>query len=168
MLSGPVRDPPPILLLWPLSRNILWIFSSRLPGNFALKNGGDFSWFFSGLRLPQSEARKLLKTFGENSEQNSGQNSGRKIEKFGKLSFSNFSDLIYCAILFKIVSQRGVSHAFCLCFMWHRASIAEMPLLWGGGGVAPPLRILSKGEGLRERGEGVLHRIGHVETPQTP
>ena len=80
-------------LLWPLSRNILWIFSSNLPGNFALKNCGDFWWIFSGLRLPQNEARQLLKKFGENSEQNSGQNSGRKIEKFGELSFCNFSDL---------------------------------------------------------------------------
>ena len=80
-------------LLWPLSRTILWSFSSNLPGNFVLKNGGDFWWIFSGLRLPQNEARKLLKNIGENSGKNSGQNSGRKIEKFGKLSFCNFSDL---------------------------------------------------------------------------
>ena len=49
---------------------------------------------------------------------------------------------------FEIVSQRGVSQPFCLVFMWSRASI---PLLWGGeGGIAPPLRMLSKGERLRE------------------
>ena len=35
----------------------------------------------------------------------------------------------------------GVSHLFCLVFMWHRASIAEIPLLCGGGGIAPPLRM---------------------------
>ena len=84
----------PRWLLWPLSRNILWIFSSNLPGNFALKNGGDFWWIFSGLHLPQNEARKLLEKLGENSEPNSGQNSGWKFEKFGKLSFCNFPDLI--------------------------------------------------------------------------
>ena len=28
----------------------------------------------------------------------------------------------------------GVSHPFCLAFMWHRASIAEIPLFFGGGG----------------------------------
>ena len=27
--------------------------------------------------------------------------------------------------------------------MWYRESIAEIPLLLGGGGVAPPLRMLS-------------------------
>ena len=80
-------------LLCLLSRRILWIFFSCLPGNFALKNGGDFWWIFSGLRLPRNEARKLLKKFGENSEQNSGQNSGRKFEKFGKFSFCKLPDL---------------------------------------------------------------------------
>ena len=80
------RDP----LLCPLS------FSSNLPGNFALKNGGDFGEFF-WYPSPRNEAQKLLKKFGENSEQNSGQNSGRtgqnsgrKFETSGGLSFCNF------------------------------------------------------------------------------
>ena len=64
-----------------------------LPGDFALKNAGDFWRIFSGLRFPRNEARKLLKKFWENSGRNSGQNSGRKFEKFGKLSFCDFSDL---------------------------------------------------------------------------
>ena len=80
-------------LLCPLPRKILWIFFACLAGNFALKNGRDFWWIFSGLRLPRNEARKLLENFGENSEQNSEQNSGRKIEKFGELSFCNFSSM---------------------------------------------------------------------------
>ena len=80
-------------LLCVLSRKILWIFFSDLPGNFALKNGGDFWWIFSGLRFPRNEARKLLEKFGENSERNSGQNPGRNFEKFGELSFCKFSDL---------------------------------------------------------------------------
>ena len=50
-------------LLGPLSRKLLWIFSSNLPGNFALKNARDFWSIFSGLRFPRNEARK----FGENS-----------------------------------------------------------------------------------------------------
>ena len=50
--------------------------------------------FFSGVRFPQNEARKVLKKFGENLEQHSGENSGRKFEQFGELSFCNFSDLI--------------------------------------------------------------------------
>ena len=49
----------------PLSKKLLWIFYSNLPGNFALKNGGDFWWIFSGLRFPQNEARKLLEKFGK-------------------------------------------------------------------------------------------------------
>ena len=71
----------------------MWISFSYLPGNFALKKGGDFWWIFSGLRLLGNEARKLLENFGENSEQNSGGNSGQKFKKFGELSFCHFSDL---------------------------------------------------------------------------
>ena len=66
---------------------------------------------------------------------------------------------------FEIASQRGVSHAFSLVFIGYRASIAEIPLL--GGGIAPPLCMLLRGETLR-KGEGVSHPIGHVETPKTP
>ena len=39
-------------------------FFSCSPGNFALKNGGDFWWIFSGLRLSRNEARKVLEKFG--------------------------------------------------------------------------------------------------------
>ena len=39
-----------------------------------------------------NKARKLLEKFGENSEQNSGGNSGQKFGKFGELSFCQFSD----------------------------------------------------------------------------
>ena len=51
----------------------------------------------SGLR-PEigNQIGPQIEKFGENSEQNSGQNPGRKIEKFGKLSFCNFSDLKGC------------------------------------------------------------------------
>ena len=55
---------------------------------------GIFGEFFSCLRLPRNEARKVLEKFGENSEQDSGRNPGRKFEKFGKFSFCNFSGLI--------------------------------------------------------------------------
>ena len=83
------------LLLCLLSRNILWIFFSYLPGNFALKKGRDFWWIFSGLRFLGNEARKFLKKFGEFSEQTSGGNSGQKSEKFGELLFCHFSDLTF-------------------------------------------------------------------------
>ena len=57
---------------------------------------------------------------------------------------------------FEIVSQRGVSHPVCLVFTGYRASIAEILLLWGGGGgIAPPLRMLSKGETPRKGGGGI-------------
>ena len=64
---------------------------------------------------------------------------------------------------FEIVSQRGVSHAFAL--IGYRASIAEIPLLRGGGVIAPPLRLLSKGAKAQKRGRGLSHPIGHIETP---
>ena len=48
---------------------------------------------------------------------------------------------------FEIVSQRGVSHAFCLVFMCYRASIAEIALLLGGGGCrASTLHALQVGK----------------------
>ena len=50
---------------------------------------------FSGLCFPRNEARKILEKFGEDSEQNSGQNPGQKFEKFGELSFCNFSIFRY-------------------------------------------------------------------------
>ena len=50
-------------------------------------------------------------------------------------------------------------------FIGYRTSIAEIPLLWAG--IAPPLRMLSKGK-RSEKGGGVAHPIGHVETPKTP
>ena len=77
-------------------------FFPYLPGNFALKNGGDFWWIFSGLRFPRNEARKILRKFGENSGGNSGQNPGRKFEKFGELSFCDFSDLKKLNLVFGV------------------------------------------------------------------
>ena len=53
----------------------------------------------------------------------------------------------YRAIPFEIVSQRGLSHTFCLVFLEYRASIAEIP-------IAPPLRMLSKGETLKKNRKG--------------
>ena len=79
-----------LFLLCLISRRILWIFFSCLPGNFALKNGGDFWWIFSGLRLPRNEARKVLEKFGENSEQNSGQNSDENSKNSGNFRSATF------------------------------------------------------------------------------
>ena len=47
-----------------------------------------------------------------------------------------------------IAEGGGMSHAFCLVFMWNRATIAEIPLFYGsitpkvymlGGGVSRPI-----------------------------
>ena len=55
----------------------------------------------------------------------------------------------------EIVSQRGVSLPFALFSKpWYRASTGEIPLLRGGG-ISPPLRMLSKRETVR-KGEGVI------------
>ena len=43
----------------------------------------------------------------------------------------------------------------CLVLIGYRTSIAEIPLLGGGGGIAPPLCMLSKGETLRKGGGGI-------------
>ena len=65
---------------------------------FCIEKGRDFRWIFSGLHFLGNKARKLLEKFGENSEQNSGGNSGQKFEKFGELSFCHFSDLNVWAV----------------------------------------------------------------------
>ena len=69
----------------------------------------------------------------------------------------------YRAIPFRDGIANGGIAPICLVFIAYRASIA----FEGGGGIAPPLRMLSKGETLR-KAEGVSHPIGHVETPNTP
>ena len=57
--EGPGRPVWDFLLLGicPLARKLLWIFSSNLPGNFALKNGGDFfgEIFLVSIRFPQTK-----------------------------------------------------------------------------------------------------------------
>ena len=73
----------------------------------------------------------------------------------------------YCAIPFQDSIAEGGIAPICLVFIGYRASIAEIPLFCGGGGIAPPLRMLSKGKRLR-KGGGVSHPIGDVETPKTP
>ena len=64
---------------------------------------------------------------------------------------------------------KGVSHPFCLVFMWYRASIAEIPFCGAGGGCRNSTsHALQVSKGKRsEKGEGVSHPIGHAETPKT-
>ena len=77
--------------------------------------GGSLWWIFSGFRFPQNDARKLLKKFAENLEQNSGQNSGR-IEKIDELSFCSFSDLTHLVQTWMerlIRDRKGTPKNFC-------------------------------------------------------
>ena len=72
----------------------------------------------------------------------------------------------YRAIPFRdSIAEGGIARSR-LVFIGYRASIAEIPFL--GGGIAPPLRMLSKGGNAQKRGGGVSHPIGHVETAKTP
>ena len=66
-------------LLRPLSRKLLWIFSSNLPGNFALKNGGDFGEFFlasvptkRGMKTSQKNSGKIRGNIRDENSKNSG------------------------------------------------------------------------------------------------
>ena len=59
----------------------------------------------------------------------------------------------YRAIPFRDSIEEGGIAPISLVFIGYRASIAEIPLLWGG--IAPPLRMLSKGESLRKGGGGI-------------
>ena len=76
-----------------LSRKLLWFFSSTLPGDLALKNGGAFEWIFRGLRFSGNRARKVLEEIGKLGAFNPRKNSGRKFENFEDSSFCTFSDL---------------------------------------------------------------------------
>ena len=59
----------------------------------------------------------------------------------------------YRAIPFRdSIAEAGIA-PICLVFIGYRASIAEIPLVRGG--IAPPLRMLSKGETLRKGGGGI-------------
>ena len=75
--------------------------------------------------------------------------------------------LPYRAIPFRDSIAEGGIAPICLVFIGCRTSIAEIPLLWGGG--LSHLHFACSPRGKRsEKGEGVLHPIGHVETPKTP
>ena len=62
-------------------------------------------------------------------------------------------DTPHRAIPFRDSIAEGGIAPICLLFIGYCASIAEIPLLRGG--IAPPLRMLSKGETLRKEGGGI-------------
>ena len=71
----------------------------------------------------------------------------------------------YRAIPFRDSIAEGGIAPICLDFIGYRASIAEIPLFKGG---VSHLHFACSARGKRsEKGEGVSHPIGHVETPKT-
>ena len=72
----------------------------------------------------------------------------------------------YRAIPFRDSIAEGGIARLCLVFIGYRASIAEIP--FPGGGVSHLHFTCSPRGKHSEKGEGVSHPIGHVETPQTP
>ena len=71
----------------------------------------------------------------------------------------------YRAIPFQDSIAEGGIAPICLVFIGYRASIAEIP---DDGGVSH-LYFACTPRGKRsEKGEGVSHPIGHIETPKTP
>ena len=74
----------------PRPKTFVSSFFPHLPGDLALKNGGDFWWFFCALRFLGNKARRILEKFGENWEGNSGENPGQKFEKFGNFRSATF------------------------------------------------------------------------------
>ena len=67
--------------------------------------------------------------------------------------------------LFEIVSQRGVSHAFCLVFIGYHASIAEIPLFRGVSNLhfACSARVKRSEKGREYRTQ--LAMLRHQKTP---
>ena len=73
----------------------------------------------------------------------------------------------YRAIPFRdSIAEGGIARVF-LVFIVYRASIAEIPLKVCGG--VSHLHFTCSPRGKRsQKGEGISHPIGHVETPKTP
>ena len=69
--------------------NMFFVFAWE----FCIEKWRGFLVNFFWSPFPTKRSTKNPRKFGGNSEQNSGQNSGQKFEKFGELSFCNFSDL---------------------------------------------------------------------------
>ena len=61
----------------------------------------------------------------------------------------------YRTIHFQDSIAEGVSQPFYLVFMWHRASISEIPLCVGGGGLCTSTSHALQGERLRRGGGGI-------------
>ena len=74
----------------------------------------------------------------------------------------------YRAIPFRDSIAEGGIAPICLVFIGYRTSIAEIPPFEGGGGLSHLHFACSPRAKLSEKEEGVLHPIGHVETPETP
>ena len=100
-------------LLCPLSRECLWIFSSNLRGNFALKNGGDF--FCSGLLSHEMKNKNSSKNSGKIRSKIRGKIRDKNSKKFGEFSFCNFSDLRIQALYQAI----GISRCATLALLFH-------------------------------------------------
>ena len=70
--------------------------------------------------------------------------------------------------LFNIVSQRGHRTHFALFSCGIAQVSLRYPFCVGGGGGYRTSTLHALQDGSSEKGEGVSHRIGHVETPKTP
>ena len=69
--------------------NIFFVFAWE----FCIEKWRGFLVNFFWSPFPTKRSTKTPQKFGENSERNSGRNPGQKFEKFGELSFCDFSDL---------------------------------------------------------------------------
>ena len=76
-----------------LSRKDFVNIFSVFAWEFCIEKWRGFLVNFFWSPFPTKRSTKTPQKFGENSETNSGQNSGQKFEKFGELSFCDFSDL---------------------------------------------------------------------------
>ena len=89
-------------ITWPALHKTFVGFFFKFSWEFCIEKRRGFSVIFYQVSIfPRHEAWKPLQKFGENSEQirgkirdeNSMQNSGRKFDEFGELSFCNSCDL---------------------------------------------------------------------------
>ena len=133
-ILGPEMAAP---ILWTPGKNAFFLQEKPVSIKFLVLGGGGGIWGFFG----------------------GGGPPGCRFYFYGREDFSDFwlsgpvrDTSPYRAIPFRDSIAEGGIAPICLVFIGYRTSIAEIPLLRGGGGIAPPLRMLSKGETLRKGG----------------
>ena len=101
-----------ILTLPPPPRKLLWIFFFGFAWGFCIQKCRGFlvSFFFSGLRFPRNEARKLLERFGKNRSKLRGKIRDENSKNSENFRSATFSDVTYIPQNIKVGIGNGIGN----------------------------------------------------------